>query len=195
MIDKVIRAQIFAHNGHDSIKQTRKYGNNDPYWVHTDEVAAIVSVFTTDPNVIAAAHLHDLVEDVNVEPYTIIDIALNFSGQVALLVRQLTDAYPSSFGLNRAARKDLEARRLGCIDEPARLIKLADLFSNTRSIVWHDRGFARTYLKEKELVLFYMQPLSLRTKILYGIVKAQLALAKLYLWVAEKTVDRKAKKK
>jgi hypothetical protein len=38
----------------------------------------------------------------------------------------------------------------------AQTIKLADLISNTRSIMEHDEAFARTYLEEKRLLLEVM---------------------------------------
>lgn len=184
------RAKKFAHDGHNSINQTRKYGNKSPYWVHTDEVARIVSLFTKDKNVIAAAHFHDLVEDVYPKNpnYSIVDIALNFGGDVAKYVTELTDVYVSEKfpDLNRKRRKELEAIRLGQISNESKLIKLADLFSNTRSIVFHDRDFAKVYLKEKARVLKYIK---VPNKILWNIVYAQLKLAELYLWVF-KIVDK-----
>ena len=179
------KVKLFAHNAHDSIGQTRKYGNKDPYWVHTDEVARIVSLFTKDEDVIAAAHLHDVLEDVpNV---SIIDMMLMVGAKharVGPLVRELTDIYTSENfpKLNRKERKTLEAERLGLISNDGKLIKLADLFSNTRSIVRHDPGFAKIYLQEKEKVLYYIRDgLPFKTRILYGLVKLQLWLAKGYL--------------
>nr|DAH57188.1 MAG TPA: HD domain-containing protein [Caudoviricetes sp.] len=38
-------------------------------------------------------------------------------------------------------------------DPNSKTIKLADLISNSRSIVKHDKDFARVYIKEKELLL------------------------------------------
>lgn len=186
---------VKARKDFEWANKTRKYGNNDPYAVHTEEVAFLVGLFSSDEDEVIAALYHDHIEDL--PQISIIDIALEYGGPVARMVRELTDVYTSErFPFwNRQERKRNEAIRLGMISEPSRLIKLADLFSNTRSIVFHDRGFARTYLKEKEQILKHMKPLSMRTKILATIVKAQLLLAKLYLKIADKTVDRKVKKK
>ncbi len=152
MTNLIQRAKDFAHSAHDSIGQKRKY-TGEPYWVHTDEVAEIVSGVTSNDEVIAAAHLHDTMEDVNES--LVIDISKQFGYQVAIYVRELTDVYTSERypDMNRAARKQLEAERLGTISAEAQTIKVADLIDNTVSIVQHDAGFAKTYLKEKELLL------------------------------------------
>jgi hypothetical protein len=50
-----------------------------------------------------------------------------------------------------------EAARLGTISSEAQTVKLADLISNTRSIVAEDPGFARVYLREKLRVLDVMK--------------------------------------
>jgi (p)ppGpp synthase/HD superfamily hydrolase len=157
MTNLIQRAREFAHAAHDLINQKRKY-TGESYWVHTDEVAAIVTEVTSDENVIAAAHLHDTVEDCNIFPYEIVTISQNFGAQVAIYVRELTDVFTSKAfpDLNRATRKDLEAQRLGGISAEAQTIKVADLLSNTKSIVEHDAGFAKTYLKEKKKALTYL---------------------------------------
>ena len=54
-------------------------------------------------------------------------------------------------------RKANEAIRLGTISDIAQNVKFADLIDNTISIVRHDKGFAKVYLKEKERALIYMQ--------------------------------------
>ena len=56
----VDRAIIFATRAHSGA--TRK-GTNIPYIVHPIEAAAIVSAMTDDEEVIAAAILHDVLED------------------------------------------------------------------------------------------------------------------------------------
>jgi hypothetical protein len=67
----------------------------------------------------------------------------------------LTDVSAAADG-NRAVRKaiDLAHTAKACAD--AKTIKLADLLSNTASIVEHDPGFARVYLKEKSAMLAVM---------------------------------------
>ena len=70
MSDVVIRAAEFARRAHASIDQRRKY-THAPYIVHPKAVADIVAGVTDDPAMIAAAWLHDVVEDT---PITIAEV-------------------------------------------------------------------------------------------------------------------------
>ena len=145
------QAKFFAHRAHDAIGQKRKY-SGEPYWVHVDEVAAIVAEHGGSELAIAAAFLHDTVEDTGVK---LNEIMLRFGIPVGRLVEELTDvyvheAYPK---LKRDERKARERDRLSKISDEAKLIKVIDLISNTKSIVEHDPEFAVTYLKEKALLL------------------------------------------
>lgn len=80
MQDVVDRAQAFARVAHG--EQTRKY-TGKPYVVHTDEVAAIVAAHAGTPEMIAAAHLHDVIEDT---PTTFDAIVAEFGQEIADLV-------------------------------------------------------------------------------------------------------------
>lgn len=154
----VFDAQVFAHAAHDSIRQKRKY-TGEPYWHHTDEVALLVASVLGDPEVIAAAHLHDVLEDVAPDHgFTYGKILSLFGDRVAKMVVDLTDQYvPANYPTwNRAKRKAKEAERLGMISPPAMTIKLADLISNSRSIRQHDPKFAKTYLAEKAYLLPFL---------------------------------------
>jgi len=154
------KAKQFAHEAHDSIGQKRKY-NDEPYWVHTDAVAeTVASVLPSDEEAIAAAHLHDVVEDVfplNKE-YSIFRITREFGERVAQLVTELTDVYTKEAWpkLNRATRKSLERERVAKISVTGKTIKLADFLDNTASIVKDDKDFAQVYLKEKLALLPYL---------------------------------------
>lgn len=163
--DRTHKAKAFAIEAHNNIKQVRKY-TGEPYWYHTNEVAE--TVFDTclgiDNNVLAnmvcAAHLHDVLEDVAPKnsQYSGFAIVKNFGLDVLTLVDELTDEftrekYPE---FNRKRRKQLECARLGKISREGKTIKLADLLSNTKSIVEHDPDFARTYLREIVALLPYL---------------------------------------
>src|SRR5262245_39027873 len=150
------RAKVLAHEAHDSIKQIRKY-TGEPYWVHTDEVAALVQSIETSEEGVAAAHLHDVLEDVfPVDNHYSLELIQNqFGPVVAQLVFELTAQFTrENFPLlSRAQRKEGERQRLSKASVLAKTIKLADIISNTSDIVQHDAEFAVTYLKEKELLL------------------------------------------
>ena len=62
MKSKIERAAEFAKAAHEGIDQRRKY-TNEPYIVHPQLVAEIVSSVTDDEDMICAAWLHDVVED------------------------------------------------------------------------------------------------------------------------------------
>jgi hypothetical protein len=116
---------------------------------------------------IAAAYLHDYIEDVIPvlrDEGRFVELAAFESRYKALpaevhrLVTELTDVftkedYPRQ---NRAERKKLERERIAKISSDAKTIKLADLIDNTASIREQDPGFAITYIKEKHELLPYL---------------------------------------
>lgn len=147
-MSKLDEAIGFAASAHAN--QLRKY-TNLPYILHPLEVMEIAATeggLLGDEPALIAAVLHDVVEDTDVVYET---INRRFGAEVTALVAFLTDS-PLSAG-NRQARKALDRQRLTLADPRAQTIKLADMISNTRSIVQFDPSFARTYLKEKEAML------------------------------------------
>lgn len=142
------RAFVFAKAAHESIDQRRKY-TGEPYFMHPISVAALVQSVSHTESMVAAALLHDTVEDT---PITLDEIHRVFGFEVATLVEMLTDVSKSSDG-NRAARKAIDREHTAKASPAAKTIKLADLIDNTRSIVAHDAGFARIYLLEKAMLL------------------------------------------
>jgi (p)ppGpp synthase/HD superfamily hydrolase len=147
----VERARVFATAAHAAVGQMRKY-TFEPYIVHPAEVAGIVATVPHTPEMLAAAWLHDTVEDTGV---TIETIRAEFGEKVAELVGWLTDVSRPDHG-NRAHRKALDRAHTAAAPAEAQTIKLADLIANTRSIMEHDEAFARTYLEEKRLMLAVM---------------------------------------
>lgn len=142
------KALIYATRAHASIDHRRKY-TNEPYIVHPIEVADIVKSVGGTGEMIAAALLHDVVEDT---PWTIEDIRVDFGDKVATLVAWVTDVSEPHDG-NRDVRKSIDRLHTARASAAAQTIKLADLISNTKSIVAHDKGFAKLYIKEKVLLL------------------------------------------
>ena len=138
------RAKRFAMDAHGRIDQRRKY-TNEPYWVHLEAVASMVREVTRDPEVLAAAWLHDTVEDT---PVTIDEITEQFGERVAGLVGELTDCSEPSDG-NRAQRKGLDLEHTARACAEAKTIKLADVIDNVRSIAERDPKFGRVYVAEK----------------------------------------------
>ena len=145
----VQKAQVYAMAAHASVGQKRKY-TGEPYIVHPAEVASIVaSVPGATEDMVAAAYLHDVVEDTGC---TFTDIHMAFGIDIATLVGWLTDVSKPEDG-NRAHRKAMDRHHTAQAPAEAQTIKLADLISNSRSIMAHDPAFAVTYLAEKRLLL------------------------------------------
>jgi (p)ppGpp synthase/HD superfamily hydrolase len=151
-ISIVQKAQIFAIAAHAAVQQKRKY-TNEPYIVHPAEVASIVaSVPGSTEDMVAAAWLHDVVEDTGVTSF---DIHMNFGPEIAALVGWLTDVSKPEDG-NRAKRKAIDREHTAQAPAEAQTIKLADLISNSKSIMQYDPDFAMTYLEEKRMLLEVM---------------------------------------
>ena len=140
VIDK---AFAFATAAHAAVGQKRKY-DGAPYIVHPQRVADIVRTYGGDDDQIAAAYLHDVVEDTQVDIDTIQSM---FGDTIASLVSDLTDVSCSYDG-NRATRKsiDMEHTLSGSVD--AQFVKLADIIDNSRDIAENDPSFWKVYQKE-----------------------------------------------
>lgn len=139
-------AQQFATMAHEG---TRRRYTDEPYIVHPQEVASIVATVPHTSEMIAAAWLHDVVEDCGV---TFVRLESIFGPVVTDLVRWLSDTTTLADG-KRSYRKSIERERMSHAPIAAKTVKLADLISNTRSIVAHDRKFAKVYLVEKAALL------------------------------------------
>ncbi|MCW8935202.1 MAG: HD domain-containing protein [Gammaproteobacteria bacterium] len=148
MSELIKKARKFATSEHQRIGHVRKY-TKQPYQTHLHEVAKLVSTVTDDEEVIAAAWLHDTVEDT---PATLGDIEKSFGRSVADLVEELTDISKPSDG-NRAARKEIDRQHLATASSRAKTIKLADLIHNCTDIVKNDKKFAITYMSEMYALL------------------------------------------
>ena len=146
--DLVDRARFYATEAHQRINHRRKY-NNEPYHVHLSAVAKLVASVTDDKEVIAAAWLHDTVEDTQA---TLEDIEETFGMPVAELVEELTDISRPGDG-NRATRKRIDRLHLSQASKRAKTVKLADLIDNCKDIIRHDPRFAQIYLEEMNELL------------------------------------------
>lgn len=142
------RARRYATKAHAAIDQRRKY-TDDPYIVHPQAVMELVRSVPHTEEMLAAAWLHDTVEDT---PTTLGDIDSHFGPKVAELVRMLTNVSHAEDG-NRFERKNRDRRHSAGASPQAKTIKLADLIDNTRSLLDYDSHFAQTYLIEKQRLL------------------------------------------
>ena len=147
MTDLVQRAAEFAKAAHEAVNQRRKY-TDQPYFVHPEEVATRIADLDFRPEMVAAAYLHDTVEDTNV---TIDQIYEEFGNDVGRMVAGLTDVsiQDEHKQKNRKERKELDAEHLSMQDADTQTIKYVDIYCNTSDIAENAPGFARSkYLPE-----------------------------------------------
>jgi guanosine-3',5'-bis(diphosphate) 3'-pyrophosphohydrolase len=123
----ILRAAEFAAHRHRD--QRRKGGIGRPYIGHCIEVAGMIAaaVDNPGPSVIAAAILHDTVEDTET---TIDEIRQEFGEEIADIVAEVTDPK----GVTSAERRQRQVDKGPHYSEAAKLIKLADKISNVREI-------------------------------------------------------------
>lgn len=143
-----LRARVFATAAHAAVGQVRKY-TGEPYINHPAAVAEIVRAVPHSEEMLAAAWLHDVVEDTKV---TYADIKAEFGEDVAVLVNWLTDVSAPQDG-NRAARKRKDLLNLADAPAAAQTVKVADLLDNAATIVELDPHFARVFLTDKAALL------------------------------------------
>ena len=147
------QAKLYSRAAHQAVAQKRKY-TGEPYYLHPAAVAErVAQVPGATADMIAAAYLHDVVEDTHV---AIEEISALFGEKVAGFVHELTDQFVDPEIGNRSHRKALERERMSGISAEAQTIKYADLIDNTGSIVARDPGFARLYMSEKQALLNVM---------------------------------------
>jgi len=123
----VLKAAEAAAHWHSS--QKRKGAAAEPYINHLIEVATLVAEATDgqDPHLVAAALLHDAVEDQNIP---LSQIASMFGDDVAALVGEVTD----DKSLPKLERKRLQAEHAPHKSGRAKILKLADKISNVRAL-------------------------------------------------------------
>ena len=126
MNDLLKRAESFAQIRH--MGQFRKGKAQEPYIIHLEEVAELVSSWNGTENAIAAAWLHDTVEDC--QPTSFAEIENEFDVEIANIVRELTE----DKSLPKAERKRLQIINAIKKSEEGCLIKIADKCSNIAAI-------------------------------------------------------------
>lgn len=124
LLDKAI---IFATNAHAGLERK---GKNLPYIVHPLESLAIVASMTTDQEMLAAAVLHDVVEDTDT---TVDQLMKEFGERVTMLVLADTNAPSQKFDTWNS-KKEAAAKRLKSASLEAKMVAIGDKLSNLRTI-------------------------------------------------------------
>ena len=130
LLDKAI---IFAVQAHHN---TERRGKGFPYIVHPMEAVEIVATMTTDQELLAAAALHDTIEDTDV---TYEQIRKEFGERVANLVHAESDQFPEGVSEEDSwhDRKKAAIDRLAATSYDAKIVAMGDKLSNMRAI-WRD---------------------------------------------------------
>ena len=153
LLHRAIRIATVAHHG-----QNRKY-IDVPYISHPLSVMMRVRAVSNNEVLLAAAILHDVLED-GPNPVEADEEILRLCGSdVIKLVRELTDTYTTTHfpHMNRAERKAAERLTWEHKSADAKTIKLADVIDNTESVSETDGEFFRLYLQEKREMLTALQ--------------------------------------
>lgn len=131
--DLLDRAIVFAVNAHHN---TERRGKGFPYIVHPMEAVEIVATITSDQELLAAAALHDTIEDTDV---TVEDIRREFGDRIADLVHAESDQFTEEVSEEDSwhDRKQAAIDRLAAASHDAKIVAMGDKLSNMRAI-WRD---------------------------------------------------------
>jgi (p)ppGpp synthase/HD superfamily hydrolase len=151
------QVKAFADQAHG--EQMRKYAP-ERYIAHPIRVMNRCAQYTSDRNVLAAALLHDVLEDTQVKKEEILNFFHELTSKenaerILHLVEELTDIFTKENypNWNRYKRKQKEAARLEKVSGEAQTIKYADVIDNSVEIVEQDPDFAKRYLSEARKLL------------------------------------------
>ena len=130
LLDRAILFAVKAHSG------TERRGKGFPYIVHPMEAMEIVATMTSDQELLAAAVLHDTVEDTSV---TVEEIRQQFGERIATIVENESDKIIENKSEEESwhERKRAAIERLAKAPHDAKIVALGDKLSNMRAI-WRD---------------------------------------------------------
>ena len=172
LLDRAIVFAVRAHAG------TERRGKGFPYIVHPMEAVEIVATMTRDQELLAAAALHDTVEDTDT---TVEQIRAEFGDRIASLVASESDTVVEGVSEEDSwhTRKQAAIDRLAQAPHDAKIVALGDKLSNMRAIArdyaqqgdalwnlfhakdpkdheWHYRGLAES-LRELQDTFAYQE--------------------------------------
>jgi hypothetical protein len=138
-------AKLFANRSHHRIEVHRNPARQSAE-MHLKFVAEMIASVSNDETMIAAAWLHDIVEDTKV---TIDDIERQFGAAVARIVGELTPVSLPQHG-NRIARAAFDRRYFANASSAAKTVKIADLIDTCRDLHKSDPSSFASYAVEAQ---------------------------------------------
>jgi len=140
LVNKAKEFATFKHEG-----QFRKFGKI-PYITHPAMVAGIVDQVGGSSEMVAAAWLHDVVEDSGVSLEELQEI---FGQSVASLVKELTN--PTD--LDKSKKGQFLLNKMNTMSSDALTIKLADRLTNVSDFVMANPSFVQKYASETKFIM------------------------------------------
>lgn len=133
-IQKALKLASILH-----FEQKRK-GDGSPYISHPFAVAFIIAEHTKDEDIIAAAILHDVLEDVSRSVYSIETMQKDFGMRVYDIVKEVTEDKDPEESKEKQrqtwkSRKDQYLRNLQNDSQEALLVACADKIHNLMSLI------------------------------------------------------------
>ena len=127
LLDRAIIFAVKAHAG------TERRGKGFPYIVHPMEAVEIVATITPDQELLAAAALHDVVEDTEISAD---EIRREFGDRIAALVVAESDVFVEGVSEEDSwhDRKQAAMDRLAAAPHDAKIVAMGDKLSNMRAI-------------------------------------------------------------
>lgn len=126
-VSQIVRAAEFSGDRHRD--QRRSNASAEPYANHPLRVAGLLSsAGVRDADVLAAALLHDVVEDTET---SLAEVAAAFGPRVARIVEEVTD----DKSLPKQTRKQRQIERAPACSREAKLVKLADKLDNLSDLL------------------------------------------------------------
>ena len=161
MVEETLeKIRAYADQAHGT--QQRKY-TPERYIVHPVRVMEMCQKHTDKLPVLAAALLHDVLEDTSVTKeglsrflHTV--MKEEEAAETTRLVVELTDVFTKTKHprWNRKKRKAKESARIQQTSADSQTVKYADIIDNCREIVEHDPNFANVFLRECKGLLSVM---------------------------------------
>ena len=157
-MDKILeKIKEFADKAHGD--QKRKY-TPERYIVHPIRVMKLCKEYTNKLPILAAALLHDVIEDTPTTKDEILDFLKTVmdneqANYTTKLVEELTDVYVKDKypQWNRKKRKSQEADRIQKTNADSQTVKYADIIDNCIEIIHYETDFADLFLRECKNVL------------------------------------------
>lgn len=152
MDDLILNAARFAKRAHAG--QIRKYHGRQ-YIEHPARVAARVMIIDgITPEEIAAAFLHDVLEDCECNSADL--LAAGMPVRTVKLVEELTNpskVSPELQNLSRRQKHRIDREYLMTVSDAAKRIKLADVIDNLRDLALAEIDYKGRFVAEKILLL------------------------------------------